>query len=137
MRNDRFGKSENAKVPRRASPKSSNLGLKLSTTRALYRERGLCGFRAYGLCFPKPCAASARQVSIVATGMGVAMIDFVVREHCAVLRSAGCREMAVLRLGTCGALQVATGTLVVSESAVMVRQEPDAWADDAGAAGWA
>jgi uridine phosphorylase len=51
-------------------------------------------------------------VSIVSTGMGTPMMDFVVRETRAVVDG----SMAIIRLGTCGLLDATTpvGTLVVA-----------------------
>ena len=61
-------------------------------------------------------------LSIVVTHMGLANADFVVRECRAVVPHG--RQMAVVRLGTCGALQAPArlGTLVVaSPGAVLIR----------------
>lgn len=79
-------------------------------------------------------------VSIIATGMGIAMIDFVVREVNKLLASQifkhiQCRaivegNMAIIRLGTCGTpdTNVRIGSIVVPTSgSVLVRREPDAW----------
>lgn len=62
-------------------------------------------------------------ISIVVTGMGVAMIDFVVRESAGITPG----EMAILRLGTCGGLGTTQpGNIVVaSKGAVLLRREPD------------
>ena len=63
-------------------------------------------------------------VSIVATGMGTAMMDFVVRETRAVVTG----EMAMLRFGTCGGLgSTGAGNVVVAADSVLVRREPDAF----------
>jgi hypothetical protein len=59
-------------------------------------------------------------VSVVTTLMGMANMDFVVRECRAVIDG----QMAVVRLGTCGALQPPAGLgkmLIASEGAVCVR----------------
>ena len=63
------------------------------------------------------------RVSIIATGMGTAMMDFVVREARAVVAG----PMAILRFGTAGGLRhTAAGTIAVaSKGAVLVRREPD------------
>lgn len=63
-------------------------------------------------------------VSIIATGMGTPMMDFVVRESRAIVDG----DMAIIRLGSCGGLlEAPTGSFVVaSEGAVLVRREPDA-----------
>jgi uridine phosphorylase len=66
------------------------------------------------------------RMSVVATGMGMAMMDFVVRECRAVVDG----QMAVCRLGTCGILDASlpVGTVVVaSPGSVSVRREPDAF----------
>jgi len=73
-------------------------------------------------------------VSVVATGMGTAMIDFVVRECRAVVAG----DMAFLRLGTCGVVDEATpiGTVcVASEGSVLVRREPDMFGVEGGCSG--
>ncbi|KAI8462564.1 MAG: nucleoside phosphorylase domain-containing protein [Monoraphidium minutum] len=65
-------------------------------------------------------------VSVVTTLMGMANMDFVVRE----CRSAADGQMAVVRLGTCGALRPPAklgDLLVAAEGAVCVRRDPDAW----------
>ncbi|KAF8055740.1 purine nucleoside phosphorylase [Scenedesmus sp. PABB004] len=65
-------------------------------------------------------------VSIITTMMGMPNMDFVVREARAVVAG----QMAVVRLGTCGALAppAALGSLVVaSPGAVCIRRDPDAW----------
>ena len=63
-------------------------------------------------------------VTIVATLMGFANMDFVVRELHACMPG----PMAVLRLGTCGGLQehVPVGTLVLVRACLCVRRNPDA-----------
>lgn len=63
-------------------------------------------------------------VSIVATGMGISMIDFVVRECRAVVPG----KMAILRFGTCGGVNdFAPGDVVVaSKGGVMIRRNTDA-----------
>ena len=62
-------------------------------------------------------------ISVIATGMGIAMIDFVVRETRSLLEG----PMAILRFGTCGGLRdTPAGTIVVaSHGALLVRREPD------------
>ena len=62
-------------------------------------------------------------ISIIATGMGSSMMDFVVREARQVLTG----PVAILRLGTCGGLRETTaGTVVVAEKgALFIRREPD------------
>jgi uridine phosphorylase len=62
-------------------------------------------------------------ISIVTTLMGMANMDFVVRESRAVIEG----QMAVVRLGTCGALRppAALGhVLVASAGAMCVRYVP-------------
>lgn len=62
-------------------------------------------------------------VSIVATGMGTPMMDFVVRETRAVVDG----PMAMLRYGTCGGVRdTPVGTVVVaSDGTVLIRREAD------------
>lgn len=70
------------------------------------------------------------RVSIIATGMGTPMIDFVVRETRAVVPGG----MLFLRFGTCGGLvaeDVAATVVVPSAGSVLVRREPDSAADGA------
>ncbi|ETL78736.1 hypothetical protein F442_21184 [Phytophthora nicotianae P10297] len=70
------------------------------------------------------------QVSIVATGMGVPNMDFVVRETRAVVEG----PMNIIRFGTCGAVreEVTPGSVVVSgKGSVMVTRNPDAFFPDA------
>jgi len=65
-------------------------------------------------------------VSIVSHLMGIANMDFMVRECRAVTDG----TMAVVRLGTCGALQPPAklgDLLVASAGAIFVRRDPDAW----------
>ncbi len=63
-------------------------------------------------------------VSIVATGMGTAMMDFVVRETRAVVEG----EMAMFRFGTCGGLgSTEAGAVVLAQDSVFVRREPAAF----------
>jgi uridine phosphorylase len=63
-------------------------------------------------------------VSVIATGMGAPMMDFVVRESRAVVAG----PMAILRYGTCGGLgESREGTVVIpGEGSVLVRRDPDA-----------
>jgi uridine phosphorylase len=65
-------------------------------------------------------------VSVVATGMGVAMMDFMVREVAAVTPG----PMVVVRFGTCGTLDAGlpVGSLCLASGAVMCRRNEDAWA---------
>lgn len=65
-------------------------------------------------------------VSIVSTHMGIANMDFVVRECRAVTSG----EMAFIRLGTCGAVQPPASLgclLVASQGSIFVRRDPDAF----------
>ncbi len=57
--------------------------------------------------------------------MGIANIDFVVREARAVVPRPG--PMAILRYGTCGGLHgTPTGTVVIaSHGSVVIRRDPD------------
>jgi len=67
-------------------------------------------------------------VSIVATGMGVPMIDFLVREARAVVDG----KMVMARFGTCGSPQehIPIGTVVATPSAVLVTRNVDAFQDE-------
>jgi len=62
-------------------------------------------------------------VSIIGTGMGPPMTDFVIRECRKVVKG----RMAFVRLGTCGLLQKAAqaGTMACSTSSRMVSRNPD------------
>eukprot|EP00879_Flechtneria_rotunda_P020628 GHRR01021707.1.p1 GENE.GHRR01021707.1~~GHRR01021707.1.p1 ORF type:complete len:312 (+),score=96.98 GHRR01021707.1:257-1192(+) len=65
-------------------------------------------------------------VSIITTLMGMPNMDFVVREARAVVDG----QMAVVRLGTCGALRppAVLGSLIIaSKGAICIRRDPDAW----------
>ena len=63
-------------------------------------------------------------LSIVATGMGTAMMDFVVRETRAIVDG----EMAMFRFGTCGGLgSTKAGAVVLAGDSVLVRREPAAF----------
>lgn len=60
--------------------------------------------------------------------MGTPNLDFVVREHRAIVDG----QMAIVRLGTCGALQrpASLGSIIVSDpGSVFVRRNPDAFYD--------
>jgi len=65
------------------------------------------------------------EVSVVATLMGFANADFVVRE-CRAMAARG--PMAVLRLGTCGGVapDAPPGTVVLASASLCVRRNPDA-----------
>ncbi|KAG2494589.1 hypothetical protein HYH03_007355 [Edaphochlamys debaryana] len=65
-------------------------------------------------------------VSIVSTHMGMPNMDFVVRENRAVVRG----QMAIVRLGTCGAVQHPAklgDLLVASHGSIAVRRDADYW----------
>ena len=64
--------------------------------------------------------------SVIATGMGCPMMDFVVREARAAVGSRG--GMLVVRFGTCGGLrgEDAAASVVVPSSSVLLRRDPDA-----------
>jgi uridine phosphorylase len=92
----------------------------LPETGAIFKHSSKRGFTVYTGLF------HGVRMSVVATGMGMAMMDFVVRECRAVVEG----QMAVCRLGTCGLLDAAlpVGTVVVaSPGSVAVRREPDAF----------
>ncbi|KXZ47755.1 hypothetical protein GPECTOR_33g637 [Gonium pectorale] len=65
-------------------------------------------------------------VSIVSTHMGMPNMDFVVRENRAVVRG----QMAIIRLGTCGAVQRPAklgDLLIASHGSIGIRRDPDYW----------
>jgi len=68
-------------------------------------------------------------MSVIATGMGVAMVDFLIRECRAVIDG----PMVVIRFGTCGTPQsvVPVGSLMVADTSILIRRNPDHWADEA------
>lgn len=63
------------------------------------------------------------RVSVIATGMGCAMMDFVVRECRALLDG----PMAILRYGTCGGLREtpAGAVAIARDGAVLIRRDVD------------
>mmetsp|Transcript_23946 Transcript_23946/g.77063 ORF Transcript_23946/g.77063 Transcript_23946/m.77063 type:complete len:289 (+) Transcript_23946:162-1028(+) len=66
-------------------------------------------------------------VSVVATGMGAPMMDFFVRETRAIVDG----PMLVVRLGTCGAIDVDPGAVVANTpGSYAVSRNYDAWIDD-------
>ena len=67
-------------------------------------------------------------LTVVATGMGTAMMDFMVREMAAVVEG----DMAFVRLGTCGSVtaSVPVGHLCVTSESVLVRRNENAWTDE-------
>jgi len=77
------------------------------------------GFTVYTGTFQKV------PVTVIATGMGVAMTDFLVRECRAVIDGTVC----AIRYGTCGTPQanLPIGSVVVTDSSVLVRRNPDHW----------
>ena len=77
--------------------------------------------------------AGGEEVSIVTTLMGMPNMDFVIREARAVIRG----PMAVVRLGTCGALQPGTlgKVLVPKDGCMWVYRNPDAFGAEDAAAG--
>uniref|UniRef100_A0A7S3K341 Nucleoside phosphorylase domain-containing protein n=1 Tax=Aureoumbra lagunensis TaxID=44058 RepID=A0A7S3K341_9STRA len=63
-------------------------------------------------------------VSIIATGMGSAMMDFLVREARAVING----PMAIVRLGTCGGIGIKPGVIVANTpGSYAITRQPDAW----------
>ncbi len=62
-------------------------------------------------------------VSIIVTGMGIAMMDFVVREALFALEG----NTAIIRVGTCGILkpEIKTGSILVANSARFIQQNYD------------
>lgn len=67
-------------------------------------------------------------LTVVATGMGTAMLDFMLRETAAVVDG----PMAVIRLGTCGSVRphMPVGHLSVAADAVLCRRNENAWSGD-------
>ncbi|PRP82227.1 hypothetical protein PROFUN_06239 [Planoprotostelium fungivorum] len=68
-------------------------------------------------------------VTVIATGMGFPMMDFLVRECRAVVEG----PMVIMRFGTCGTPQthIPIGSVVVaSEGSIFIRRNPDAWEQD-------
>jgi len=65
------------------------------------------------------------DVSIVSIGMGIPMMDFLVREGRYVVDG----PMAIIRYGTCGsvAANVPVGSLAIAEESVLIRRNPDYW----------
>lgn len=66
-------------------------------------------------------------VSIVAIGMGLAAMDFFLREVRHVVNA----PMAVIRLGTCGtpSKNVKLGAVAMADAAILISRNYDAWAD--------
>ncbi|GLC65493.1 hypothetical protein PLESTF_000302500 [Pleodorina starrii] len=65
-------------------------------------------------------------VSIVSTHMGQPNMDFVVRENRAVVQG----QMAIVRLGTCGAVQRPAklgDLLIATHGSIAIRRDPDYW----------
>lgn len=64
-------------------------------------------------------------VSVIATGMGLAMADFMLREVAAVVSG----PIAVVRFGTCGTLDptLPVGSMCISSASVCCRRNEDAW----------
>ena len=78
-------------------------------------------------------AVEGVPVSVIATGMGAPMMDFMCREALATLpRDAGA---LLVRFGTCGAVRddVREGTVIVATGSTLVRRGPDAFGAGAGA----
>eukprot|EP01113_Clastostelium_recurvatum_P015331 TRINITY_DN1851_c0_g1_i2.p1 TRINITY_DN1851_c0_g1~~TRINITY_DN1851_c0_g1_i2.p1 ORF type:complete len:298 (+),score=35.84 TRINITY_DN1851_c0_g1_i2:21-914(+) len=69
-------------------------------------------------------------LTIIATGMGTPMIDFVVRESRAVVDG----PMAIVRFGTCGTPQthIPIGTIMVADQSVLIRRNVDHWINESG-----
>jgi len=67
-------------------------------------------------------------ISVIATGMGFPMMDFVVRECRAIIDG----PMLMIRLGTCGTVdpEVKIGSMAVaSKGSVLIRRNPDAFSN--------
>ncbi|KYQ91549.1 uridine phosphorylase [Tieghemostelium lacteum] len=63
-------------------------------------------------------------MSIVSIGMGIPMMDFLVREGRYVVNG----PMAVIRYGTCGSVtNVPVGSLAIAKDSVLIRRNPDYW----------
>ena len=68
-------------------------------------------------------------VSIVATGMGLPMADFVAREARAVLEATPEEPMLLIRFGTCGTIskEYNVGTMAVATGSIRAMRNPDAF----------
>jgi uridine phosphorylase len=66
-------------------------------------------------------------VSVVGTGMGIAMIDFSIREIRALFSET--EQLAFIRIGTCGTPHpdVPAGDIVVNDSSVCIQRNPNAF----------
>jgi uridine phosphorylase len=66
-------------------------------------------------------------VSIVGTGMGIAMIDFSIREIRALFPED--EQIAFIRVGTCGTPHpdIPAGTVIVNDSSILISRNPDAF----------
>ncbi len=73
------------------------------------------------------------QVSIVGTGMGIAMIDFSIREIRALFPED--EQIAFIRVGTCGTPHpdISAGVVIVNDSSVLIQRNPDAFRKDSTA----
>jgi uridine phosphorylase len=69
-------------------------------------------------------------VSIIATGMGKPMMDFVVREASAVVDG----DMVIIRFGTCGSLikTIPIGGIGIANESISIVRDPDAFDGDEG-----
>jgi len=71
-------------------------------------------------------------VSIIATGMGIAMMDFLVRESRAIIDG----TLVIIRLGTCGTISssIKIGSMAVaSKGSIMIQRNVDAYLPEANA----
>eukprot|EP01095_Lingulamoeba_sp_RSL-Kostka_P014182 TRINITY_DN6117_c1_g1_i1.p1 TRINITY_DN6117_c1_g1~~TRINITY_DN6117_c1_g1_i1.p1 ORF type:complete len:324 (-),score=108.22 TRINITY_DN6117_c1_g1_i1:116-1087(-) len=66
-----------------------------------------------------------KKISIIATGMGIAMIDFMLRE----VRGITTGPIVVVRLGTCGIIDktVSLGTVLIANQSTFIHRNPDAF----------
>lgn len=93
----------------------------LSSVREIQSARG---FRIYTGTF------ASCQVSVITTGMGGPMMDFLVRETRHVVRG----PMAIVRLGTCGSRGAKPGSVAMCNGSVCVSRRFDAWLGGSGPA---
>lgn len=68
-------------------------------------------------------------ISIIATGMGFPMVDFLIRETRAIVSG----PMVFLRLGTCGTpASIPIGSVVVTDRSILVSRNVDAFLEEEG-----
>jgi uridine phosphorylase len=93
----------------------------------LYLEKGYFTKESHRGFYTCTGNYKGQRVSIVGTGMGIAMIDFSIRE---IRHLFGPKEkLFMIRLGTCGSPQhnIGLGTVVVNDSSIFISRNPDAF----------